>query len=55
MEKSAVLHIRIAPGLKEKLKALADADGRSMSGYVERLILRDLQAATIEAARRETD
>ena len=54
MAKSGWLQIRITPEMKEKLKALADADGRSMSGYVERLLLRAIQQDE-KAAGRETD
>lgn len=38
MEKSEWLQIRITPELKEKLKALADAEGLSMSSYIKRII-----------------
>ena len=38
MAKSEWLQIRITPELKEKLKALADAEGLSMSSYIKRII-----------------
>lgn len=36
--KSDVIRLRISPDLKEKLRTLAEADGRTMSNYVEMLI-----------------
>jgi predicted DNA-binding protein len=38
MKKSDRLYIRISPELKAKLQQLADADGRSVSNYIEQLI-----------------
>jgi predicted DNA-binding protein len=39
MSKTDRLNIRISPELKEQLQALADAEGRTVSNYVERLIM----------------
>lgn len=39
MSKTERLNIRISPELKEKLQALADAENRTVSNYVERLIV----------------
>ena len=38
MNKTERLQIRISPELKVKLQALADADGRTVSNYIEQLI-----------------
>lgn len=38
MIKSERLQIRISPELKEQLQRLADADGRTVSNYIEQLI-----------------
>lgn len=42
--KTDVVHLRITPELKEQLRAAAEADNRTISGYIETLILRDLSA-----------
>ena len=41
--KTERLQIRISPELKAQLQALAEADGRTISNYIEQLILRELQ------------
>ena len=38
MNKSDRLYIRIIPELKAQLQELANADGRSVSNYIEQLI-----------------
>ena len=38
MVKTERLQIRITPELKEQLQQLADADGRTVSNYIEMLI-----------------
>ena len=38
MNKSDRLNIRISPELKAQLQELANADGRSVSNYIEQLI-----------------
>ena len=45
MPKSKLLNIRIDPELKKKAKKLADSDGRSLSNWVTRLIIEQVQAA----------
>ena len=48
MPKTKLLNIRIDPDLKKKAKKLAEADGRSLSNWVTKLI-----ASTIEKAEKE--
>jgi uncharacterized protein (DUF1778 family) len=36
--KTAVLNVRVKPSIKAMVERLADADGRSLANYVERLI-----------------
>lgn len=43
MNKTERLQIRITPELKEKLEALADAENRSISNYIENLIKREVE------------
>lgn len=43
--KSAVLNVRIKPSVKAMLERLAEADGRSLANYVERLIETAAEAA----------
>jgi hypothetical protein len=38
MGKDAVLHIRIGPELKDALEAVAEEDGRSLSGLVRKTL-----------------
>ncbi len=38
MNKTERLQIRISPELKAKLQQLAEADGRTVSNYIEQLI-----------------
>jgi predicted HicB family RNase H-like nuclease len=45
--KTAVLNVRIKPSVKAMIERLADADGRSLANYIERLI-----EAAEEAAQR---
>ena len=42
MNKTERLQIRITPELKDKLQALADAENRTISNYIENLIKREL-------------
>ena len=39
MSKTDRLNIRISPELKEQLQALADAENRTLSNYIEQLII----------------
>jgi predicted HicB family RNase H-like nuclease len=48
MSKTKLLNIRIDPELKKRAKKLAEADGRSLSNWVTKLI-----ASTVEQAERE--
>lgn len=45
MSKSKVLTIRIDAEVKKRAKKLAAADGRSLSNWVTRLIVRELSEA----------
>ncbi len=54
MSKTKVLNIRIDPELKKKAKKLADADGRSLSNWVTKLIsTRVKKAEKLEKALQE--
>ena len=50
MSKTKVLNIRIEPELKKKAKKLAEADGRSLSNWVTKLI-----SSTVKAAEKGKD
>ncbi len=50
MSKTKVLNIRIEPELKKKAKKLAEADGRSLSNWVTKLI-----STTVEAAEKKKE
>ena len=43
MAKTERLQIRISPELKAQLQALADAENRTISNYIENLIRKDLE------------
>lgn len=43
MAKTERLQIRISPEMKAKLQALADADNRTVSNFIECLINRELK------------
>lgn len=43
MNKTERLQIRITPDLKEKLQALADAENRTISNYIENLIKNEIE------------
>lgn len=43
MNKTDRLQIRITPELKDKLQALADAENRTISNYIENLIKKELE------------
>ena len=40
--KTDMLKVRITPDLKAKIHAAADADNRTVSGYIVNLIMRDI-------------
>lgn len=44
MAKTERLQIRISPELKEQLQQLAEADGRTVSNYIEQLIKKALES-----------
>lgn len=46
MEKTDRVALRIAPELKDKLQAAADAENRTVSGYIINLIMRDIAKKT---------
>jgi hypothetical protein len=48
--RSDSVKIRITPTLKEALQELADADGRSLAGYIERVLTNHV----LEHERRDT-
>ncbi len=50
MSKTKIMNIRIEPELKKKAKKLAEADGRSLSNWVTKLI-----SARVEEAERDKD
>ena len=43
MTKTDRIQIRISPELKEQLQKLADAENRTVSNYIENLIIRELK------------
>ncbi|MEM9256165.1 MAG: YlcI/YnfO family protein [Pseudomonadota bacterium] len=49
MSKTKLINIRIDPEMKKKAKKLAEADGRSLSNWVTKLI-----SAKIKEAERES-
>ncbi len=45
MSKTKILNVRIEPELKKKAKKLAEADGRSLSNWVTKLIASKVKEA----------
>ena len=45
MSKTKILNLRIDPDLKKAAKKLAEADGRTLSNWVTRLIQREVETA----------
>lgn len=43
MAKTERIYIRLTPELKEQIQAAAEAEGRSVSNYIERLITQALK------------
>lgn len=43
MTKTDRIQIRISPDLKEKLQKLAEAENRTVSNYIENLIIKELK------------
>ena len=48
MIKTERLNIRISPELKGQLQALADAENRTLSNYIEQLIINAVNAKQTE-------
>lgn len=46
MPKTDRIYIRISPELKEQLQKLAEAENRTVSNYIENLIIRELKKET---------
>lgn len=42
-KRSEYIQMKIAPSLKEKAQARAEEEGRSLSNYIERLIIKDIE------------
>lgn len=49
MARTASIGIRVEPALKAQVEAAAQADGRTVAQWIERLMTRELQAACIDA------
>lgn len=43
MAKTERIYLRLTPELKEKIRAAAEAEGRSISNYIEHLITQALK------------
>ncbi len=54
MSKTKLLNIRIDPELKKKAKKLAEADGRSLSNWVTKLISSTVKEAEAAAQQNGT-
>lgn len=55
MSKTKLLNIRIDPEMKKKAKKLAEADGRSLSNWVTKLISSKIKEAEKSAAPETKD
>lgn len=55
MSKTKLLNIRIEPDLKKKAKKLAEADGRSLSNWVTKLISAKVKEAERKNEKSEDD
>ena len=55
MSKTKLLNIRIDPELKKKAKKLAEADGRSLSNWVTKLISSKVKEAEKESSLAQED
>ena len=51
MSKTKILNLRIDPELKKQAKKLAEADGRTLSNWLTRLISREVERAKAEDGR----
>lgn len=50
MKRDSSVNIRLTTELKQKLQKLADADGRKLSNYIERILLAHIQTEDPEPA-----
>jgi predicted HicB family RNase H-like nuclease len=55
MSKTKLLNIRIDPELKKKAKKLAEADGRSLSNWVTKLISSKVKEAEKDNSAQEAE
>ncbi|GEM_PF-732158 len=55
MSKTKILNIRIDPELKKKAKKLAEADGRSLSNWVTKLISSTVKAEESESRKHKDE
>lgn len=53
MSKTKILNVRIEADLKKKAKKIAEADGRTLSNWVTRLIEREVAESTKARKQRE--
>ncbi len=54
MKKDASVNVRLTSELRSKLQSLADADGRKLSNYIERLLAAHVEELEGEKDRRAT-
>ena len=50
MKRDSSVNVRLTTELKAKLQKLADADGRKLSNYIERVLLAHIQSGEPEAS-----
>lgn len=43
MAKTDRIYIRVSPDMKEKLEALAKADHRTVSGFIELILIKEIE------------
>ncbi len=55
MSKTKILNVRIDPELKKKAKKLAEADGRSLSNWVTKLISSKVKEAEQDSGQKGSD
>ena len=54
MKKDASVNVRLTSELRSKLQGLADADGRKLSNYIERLLTAHVEGLEGDRDRRNT-
>ena len=52
MKKDTSVNVRLTSELREELQRLANADGRKLSGYIERVLQLHVQAAKTAASEK---